>query len=114
MSHWVSKARACGLEIWTVDLETFNGNIFNGRSRDLLDGCGVFGVDGCGLVVNLLWVLLGVWLTVGRGGLRWVYFAVVVVGFWFTGGVGWWGLAPRWVGMACRVACGGFLGGSRW
>ena len=92
----------------------FNDNIFNGRSRDPLDGCGVFGVDGCGLVVNLLWVLLGVWLTVGRGGLRWVYFAVVVVGFWFTGGVGWWGLAPRWVGMACRVACGGFLGGSRW
>ena len=107
VSRWVAKAWACSLEIWTADLETFNGNIFNGRSRDLLDGCGVFGVDGCGLVVNLLWVLLGVWLAVG-------YFAVVVVGFCSTGGVGWWGLAPRWVGMACRVACGGFLGGSRW
>jgi hypothetical protein len=61
------------LEIWTADLETFNGNIFNGRSGDLLDGCGVFGVDGCGLVVNLLWVLLGVWLTVACGGFisRW-------------------------------------------
>ena len=63
MSRWVSKARACGLEIWTVDLETFNG-----RSGDLLDGYGVFGVDGCGLLVNLLWVLLGVssrWVAVG-------------------------------------------------
>ena len=28
----------------------FNDNIFNGRSRDPLDGCGVFGVHGCGLV----------------------------------------------------------------
>ena len=42
------------------------------------------------------------------------FFVVVVVVFCSTGGVGWWGLAPRWVGMACRVACGGFLGGSRW
>uniref|UniRef100_A0A2N9HM22 Transmembrane protein n=1 Tax=Fagus sylvatica TaxID=28930 RepID=A0A2N9HM22_FAGSY len=88
----------------------FNDNIFNGKSGDPLDGCGAFGVDGCGLVVNLLWVLLGVWLTVGWGGLRWVYFTVVVVGFWSIR----WCLAPRWVGMACRVACGGFLGGSRW
>ena len=47
-------------------------------------------------------------------GSRWVYFTVVMVGFWSTGGVGWWGLAPRWVGMACQVACGGFLGGSWW
>uniref|UniRef100_A0A2N9ILY2 Transmembrane protein n=1 Tax=Fagus sylvatica TaxID=28930 RepID=A0A2N9ILY2_FAGSY len=32
-----------------------------------------------------------------RGGSRWLavgYFAVVVVGFCSTGGVGWWGLAP--------------------
>ena len=62
-------------QIWTADLET----------------CG--GLFRCGFV-NLLWVLLEVWLVVG-------YFAVVVVGFCSTGGVGWWGLAPRWVGMAC-------------
>ena len=68
MSRWFAKAWACGLEIWTADLETFNG-----RSGDLLDGCGVFGVDGCGLVVNLLGVLLGVWLMVACGGFisRW-------------------------------------------
>jgi hypothetical protein len=42
VSRWVAKAWACGLEIWTADLETFND-----RSGDLLDGCGVFGVDGC-------------------------------------------------------------------
>ena len=47
VSRWVAKAWACSLEIWTADLETFNGNIFNDRSGDLLDGCGVFGVDGC-------------------------------------------------------------------
>ena len=41
VSRWIAKAWACGLEIWTADLETFNG-----RSGDLLDGCGVFGVDG--------------------------------------------------------------------
>ena len=47
----------------------FNDNIFNGKSRDPLDGCGAFGVDGCGFVVNLL----GVWLMVACGGfiLRW-------------------------------------------
>ena len=68
MSRWFAKAWACGLEILTADLETFNG-----RSGDLLDGCGVFGVDGCGLVVNLLGVLLGVWLMVACGGFisRW-------------------------------------------
>ena len=51
----------------------FNNNIFNDRSGDPLDGCGVFGVDRCRLVVNLLWDLLGVWLTVACGGFisRW-------------------------------------------
>jgi hypothetical protein len=107
LSRWVTKAWACGLEIWTADLETFNGNIFNGKSGDLFDGCGVFGVDGCGFVVGFGGGL-------AHSGSWWVYFEVVVVSFWSTSGVGWWGLAPRWVEMACRVACGGFLGGSRW
>jgi hypothetical protein len=40
--------------------------------------------------VDLLWVLLGVWLTVGRGSLRWVYFAVVLGGrVWLLDGLGW-------------------------
>jgi hypothetical protein len=71
VSRWVAKAWACGLEIWTADLETFNSNIFNGRSGDLLDGCGVFGVDGYGLVVNLLWFCWGFgswWVAVACGG----------------------------------------------
>uniref|UniRef100_A0A2N9HLA0 Transmembrane protein n=1 Tax=Fagus sylvatica TaxID=28930 RepID=A0A2N9HLA0_FAGSY len=69
---------------------------------------GIAGVDGCGFAVNVLWVLLvqwlamggldgcgvgyggfllGVWLTVGRGGLRWVYGVV-------CGGSGWFLIHP--------------------
>ncbi len=38
---------------------------------------------------------------------------VLVVVEWVTVGCCW-GFGSRWVGVACRVACGGFLGGSRW
>uniref|UniRef100_A0A2N9EEI9 Uncharacterized protein n=1 Tax=Fagus sylvatica TaxID=28930 RepID=A0A2N9EEI9_FAGSY len=74
----------------------FNDNIFNGRSRDPLDGCGVFGVDGCGLVVGFVGaVARSGW----SHGCEWV-----MVGFY-------WGFGSQWVG----VACGGFIcGGSGW
>jgi hypothetical protein len=43
------------------------------------------GLDGCG--VGYGGFLLGVWLTVGRGGLRWVYGVV-------CGGSGWFLIHP--------------------
>jgi hypothetical protein len=49
-SRWSQWSR---VKIWTADLETCGG-LFRGG------------------FVNLLWVLSGVWLAVGRGGLRWV------------------------------------------
>uniref|UniRef100_A0A2N9I2I0 Uncharacterized protein n=1 Tax=Fagus sylvatica TaxID=28930 RepID=A0A2N9I2I0_FAGSY len=99
VSRWVAKAWACGLEIWTADLETFND-----RSGDLL--------DGCGWLVFVPPVVLGggVWLPDGSG---WLAGWLVVV-FWVgRGGNGW----PAMLGLDLRGGSrwGGELrGGSRW